>query len=128
MSQACLDCGACCAAFRVSFYWAETDAHPAGTVPHRLTTAVTPFLAAMRGSESAPPRCVALEGEVGQSVRCAIYAQRSTTCRDFEAGSERCHAARQKHGLAQLASSADQTAPPRFSAARQTARPAAAPD
>lgn len=102
MSQACLACGACCAAFRVSFYWAESDAHPAGTVPQHLTTPLTPHHVAMRGTEKHPIRCIALAGEVGQSASCGIYPLRSTTCRDFSAGDDHCAAARQKHGLAPL--------------------------
>lgn len=102
MSQACQTCGACCAAFRVSFYWSETDAHPSGTVPQALTTAISPFHVAMRGSERHPARCVALTGEVGAAVGCAIYPLRSSTCREFEAGSADCARARQIHGLAPL--------------------------
>ncbi len=99
MSQACLTCGACCAYFRVSFYWSETDAHPEGLVPQHLTTAINPYLVAMRGTESKPARCVALEGDIGGCVSCAIYAQRSSTCREFEAGDARCNQARLVHGL-----------------------------
>jgi len=99
MSQACLDCGACCATFRVSFYWAETSAHPQGTVPIDLTVPVNPHFVCMQGTETNPARCVALTGEVGDSVSCRIYSQRSSTCREFESGTEACNKARQKHGL-----------------------------
>ena len=102
MSQTCQDCGACCAYFRVSFYWTETDAHPEGTVPARLTTPVTPHLVAMRGTDTKNPRCVALDGEVGKSVSCTIYPLRSTSCHDCEAGSEKCNRARQHYGLPQI--------------------------
>ena len=33
----CQPCGACCAHFRVSFYWAEADDAPGGFVPAALT-------------------------------------------------------------------------------------------
>ena len=102
MSEACLSCGACCAAFRVSFYWAETDAHPQGTVPSHQTVAISPYHFAMRGTQQANPRCCALSGEIGQAVSCTIYRQRSTTCREFQAGDPRCHEARAKHGLPPL--------------------------
>jgi len=102
MSQACLTCGACCAYFRVSFYWSETDAHPDGSVPQHLTTPINPYLVAMSGTEVRPARCVALEGEVGRCVSCSIYARRSSTCREFEAGDERCNQARALHGLLPL--------------------------
>ena len=99
MSTHCQSCGACCASYRVSFYWAESDAHPDGSVPAELTTPISPYRIAMRGTESTPVRCVALTGRVGESVGCSIYAQRSSTCRDFTAGDDRCAEARQKHGL-----------------------------
>lgn len=99
MSQHCLSCGACCAAFRVSFYWAETDAHPSGTVPQALTQAVSPHHVCMQGTEKNPVHCIALEGEVGKQVSCNIYALRSSTCREFEAGTEECNRARAMHHL-----------------------------
>lgn len=119
MSHPCLSCGACCASFRVSFYWAETDAHPGGSVPETLTVPVTPHRVAMRGTELQPVRCIALQGSVGEDASCGIYAQRSTTCREFSFGDERCHDARNRHGLAALtpaelawADAAGPTAPP----------------
>ncbi len=102
MSQACLTCGACCATFRVSFYWAETDAHPQGAVPEHLTTAISPHYVAMQGVSQPQPRCVALAGNIGDQVSCNIYAQRSSTYRSFDAGDERCHQARMTHGLTPL--------------------------
>ncbi|ENJ4382725.1 YkgJ family cysteine cluster protein, partial [Salmonella enterica] len=36
----CMTCGACCAYFRVSFYWAEGD-DASGRVPASLTEPVT---------------------------------------------------------------------------------------
>ena len=101
-SDVCQDCGACCAHYRVSFYWGESDAHPGGTVPRHMTIPVTPHRIAMRGTESAPVRCTALEGEVGRKVGCAIYPLRSMTCRDFAAFSPECGKARGAHGLAPL--------------------------
>ena len=102
MSQICQACGACCAAFRVSFYWTETDAHPDGTVPADLTTPITPHLVAMRGTNTKPVRCIALNGEIGQSVSCTIYPLRSSSCHDCEAGSEKCNRARAYHGLSSI--------------------------
>jgi Fe-S-cluster containining protein len=98
----CQTCGACCAHFRVSFYWAESDAHPLGTVPQDLVVPITPHHIAMRGTEKKPARCVALGGTIGQSVGCTIYEKRSSTCREFEAGSEACLRARRTHGLHEL--------------------------
>lgn len=103
----CLTCGACCGFFRVSFYWGEC-ASAGGVVPDELTTQVSPTLAAMCGTESKPARCTALLGEIGQQVSCSIYAQRSSTCREFEAAwyegvpNDRCNDARAFHGLPPL--------------------------
>lgn len=60
----CMTCGACCAYFRVSFYWAEAS-DGGGTVPVDLTEPLTPFLRCMRGTNQKQSRCVALEGELG---------------------------------------------------------------
>ncbi len=109
MSEAnpCLTCGACCAYFRVSFYWGEC-ASAGGPVPDELVVQVTPTRVAMLGTESKPARCVKLEGEVGKGVSCSMYEQRSSTCREFEASwvegqpNEACDRARAAHGMAPL--------------------------
>ncbi|MDR6232692.1 YkgJ family cysteine cluster protein [Pseudomonas oryzihabitans] len=103
----CLSCGACCAYFRVSFYWGECQS-AGGLVPDNLTVAVTPHLVAMQGTEQKPARCAALLGEVGCGTRCTIYENRSSTCREFMAAWENgepnphCDAARAAHGLPPL--------------------------
>jgi Fe-S-cluster containining protein len=85
----CLSCGACCAHFRVSFYFGELDSQPGGWVPIALTRQINHFRAAMRGTESGAGRCAALGGEVGQpGVSCAIYTLRPSPCREFSAWEE----------------------------------------
>lgn len=76
----CLTCGACCAAFRVSFYWAESDEEIADSVPVDMTCQVAPLLCAMQGTDQPHPRCVALQGDVGVRVWCAIYERRPSVC------------------------------------------------
>ncbi len=100
-SSPCLACGACCAAFRVAFYWAEP-------VPAALTERLDPHRAVMRGTRADPVRCVALEGTVGQATRCAIYDDRPSPCRELapstpQAGNPQCDAARARYGLPPLA-------------------------
>ncbi len=95
----CQECGACCAAFRVSFYWTEADDGPGGTVPVAMTRAVSPHLRCMAGTEVQPVRGVALQGEVGRRVACGIYAQRSSTCRSVEPGDAQCLKARERWSL-----------------------------
>jgi Predicted Fe-S-cluster oxidoreductase len=110
MSRAnpCLSCGACCAYFRASFYWAEGDDATPGGVPVALTEKLTPHLRVMQGTDRRPPRCVALLGDIGSAVRCSIHPQRSSVCRDFvpswEDGSHnpRCDQARAVWGLSPL--------------------------
>ncbi|HOG48771.1 MAG TPA: YkgJ family cysteine cluster protein [Anaerolineae bacterium] len=110
----CLRCGACCAHYRVSFYWAEADEAQGGAVPPALTEELPPFRLCMQGTNCRQPRCAALLGEVGREVRCAIYAGRPSPCREFgviwrdgvlRSGPEelaRCNAARAAWGLPPL--------------------------
>ncbi|SHI20815.1 YkgJ family cysteine cluster protein [Pollutimonas bauzanensis] len=82
----CLSCGACCAHFRVSFYCGEIAGESGGTVPPELVTQVSPLRACMKGTEYGGRRCVALRGELGHDgIHCAIYEQRPTPCREFQA-------------------------------------------
>lgn len=109
MSEAnpCLTCGACCAFFRVSFFWGECQS-AGGSVPDELVVQINPHFVAMRGTEHKPARCHQLLGEVGCGVRCGMYEQRSSSCREFEASWEngvhnpRCDDARRAHGLPAL--------------------------
>lgn len=77
MHNPCLSCGACCAYYRVSFYWGEAMVN---AIPAELTVAVTPHRLAMRGTERTVPRCDALLGTIGECVNCAIYAARPSPC------------------------------------------------
>lgn len=105
-ANACLTCGACCTTFRVSFYWGEAAGAPGGYVPAELTEQVAPHLLCMQGTNSSQPRCVALQGEVGQAVSCRIYADRPSPCREFNANLDgqnpHCDKARARFGLASL--------------------------
>lgn len=92
----CIRCGACCAHFRVSFYWAEAAERG---LTESLYEPLTPLMACMRGTQNKTPRCVALEGEVGQAVRCAAYEQRTSPCRELQPGDDKCLRARAAHGL-----------------------------
>ncbi|CFR08482.1 ferredoxin [Yersinia frederiksenii] len=104
----CVNCGACCAYFRVSFYWAEAAQEGGGTVPNAMTEQVTPFISCMSGTNSKSPRCMALQGEVGQSVSCSIYGDRPPPCHEFTPSGEagvrnlHCDRARAHYGLPPL--------------------------
>lgn len=95
--QLCQSCGACCAYFRVSFYWAEAEQRG---LPPDAVAQVTPHLACMAGTDAVPPRCHALEGTVGQAVGCRLYEQRPWPCRELQPGDDKCNRARAAHGLA----------------------------
>ena len=103
----CTQCGACCAAFRVTFHYSELDSE-GGRVPAGLADAETASLYRLRGTDYARPRCAALIGVIGQSVQCGIYAEHPSPCREFGARAEMgvfeeaCHRARALHGLPAL--------------------------
>jgi Fe-S-cluster containining protein len=107
-SNPCLNCGACCSHYRISFYNGEMDSQPMGFVPSHMVSAVTPFIACMKGTESGGGRCSALTGKIGESIGCAIYNNRPTPCREFpvwmEDGSPNpaCQSLRAKIGIAPL--------------------------
>jgi uncharacterized protein len=104
----CLRCGACCASFRVAFYWAETQPPLQGGIPAALTSKLDPLRVAMLGTDQAQPRCIALIGEVGRDARCGEYERRPSPCRSLApawergAPSEQCDRARARHGLRPL--------------------------
>lgn len=109
----CQTCGACCAYYRVSFYWREAEEAVGGRhgpVPVELTEDRDEFHRTMRGTEHKHHvRCVALEGKVGGEVSCSIYTLRPSPCRDFQASFEdgehrpRCDEARARYDLPPLA-------------------------
>jgi Fe-S-cluster containining protein len=98
----CLDCGACCACFRVSFYWGEISPVSSPGVPDEFTEKLNHHRAVMLGTNQKNPYCIALQGRIGENVSCGIYEQRPSPCREFAAGSEGCSSARKKHGMAEL--------------------------
>lgn len=105
----CIRCGACCAYFRVAFHWSEAEPFLGGQVPTGLTVKLDPHRLAMQGTEGGKPmRCVALEGQIGAEVRCGVYDQRPSPCRellpDGQDGrpSEQCRKARAHFGLPPL--------------------------
>jgi uncharacterized protein len=106
----CQNCGACCAFFRVSFYWREAEKmdsdHP---VPAEYWLDATPQARVLKGTDGKHnPKCIALKGRIGEFVACEIYENRPTPCRNFQASyedgehNERCDQARAKHGLKPL--------------------------
>ena len=104
----CVQCGACCATYRVTLPRIELDTRPGGHVPAHLTEPYTPTTACMREHPDTPGRCIALAGEIGNHVSCTIYPNRPSACSEFAPfaaigqGDESCNEARRRHGLAPL--------------------------
>ncbi|MBM3133411.1 MAG: YkgJ family cysteine cluster protein [Chloroflexi bacterium] len=104
----CLECGACCAYYRASLYWAEADDATPGGVPVELTEPVGGLYRVMKGTDQRNPRCVALQGTIGKSAFCSIYSHRSCACREYlpswsdGKSHKRCDEARARWGLPPL--------------------------
>jgi len=107
MGNPCINCGACCASFRVVLPASETSDQPGGFVPVELTELLGNRQRVMRGTcGGLQKRCAALEGTVGLRVSCRVYDQRPSTCRNFRSGWESgvsgnasCDRARALYGL-----------------------------
>lgn len=103
----CMHCGACCAYFRVSFYWAELRAG-GGNVPDDMAEKLNDFMACMKGTNDKHPRCMNLKGEIGECVACSAYDNRPSPCREFQQSwedgfqNEACDKARAAYGLPPL--------------------------
>jgi uncharacterized protein len=108
MTHPCLSCGACCATYRVSMHWSETEPELGGCVPLELTERFGPHQRTMRGTWEKRPRCIALCGEIGIAASCDIYEARPNVCRELKMSwedgnpSPQCDKARIGHGLAPL--------------------------
>jgi uncharacterized protein len=92
----CLSCGACCAAYRVTFYWSE--ARQLG-LDETFTEKFNSWRLCMAGTRRESPRCRALQGEVGREVFCNVYSRRPSPCRELQQGDDKCNRARAKYGL-----------------------------
>ena len=96
----CMTCGACC------IYFPSVGVRPDEAVSPGdywdITTgegdaAILVDRYVRRDGETLA--CSCLEGQPGVNVTCRIYESRPKMCRDFEAGSDRCHAIRRSCGL-----------------------------
>jgi Fe-S-cluster containining protein len=91
----------------VSFRSAEALEHNYN-VPGEYTVNISKDMTALRFENPGKPRCLALQGKIGQSVGCKIYENRPSPCRNFKASFEngtkniRCDQARARMGLLEL--------------------------
>ncbi len=95
----CVVCGVCCLIPQVVAVSArEAERLPAYTEvvldAEHESVVVSRFIP--RSNDS---RCVNLVGTFGKEVGCTVYEDRPKCCRDFEAGSDRCHEYRRMYGL-----------------------------
>ncbi len=110
-SNPCLSCGACCALYRVTFLSSNRNPSQHENIPPQMLIKAPSGCTAMKGTYSAHPRCAALEGIIGISVKCLIYFKRPPPCRDFKISwedgieNERCDNARDFWKLSPLTSS-----------------------
>jgi Fe-S-cluster containining protein len=103
----CLTCGACCA----SPFGGEGYIQLSAEEEQRLGRRGLPVLEVVPDPEDRIVMlgtkwnaqgvrvCIALAGQVGAQVACAIYEGRPELCRQFEAGSPECHQARRAAGM-----------------------------
>lgn len=107
----CQKCGACCAYFRVTFYWREGEPseHNKAVPPDLWIDNGNSLFRTLKGTEiNHNPKCHALNGTIGVSAKCRVYENRPSPCRNFEASYEngqknpRCDEARKAHGLPHL--------------------------
>ena len=71
-------------------------------MPDDVVEPLTPVYSCMKGTNQKNPRCVMLTGEIGQQVSCSMYEQRSSSCKEVQAGDAQCTKARSAHGLIPL--------------------------
>lgn len=67
-----------------------------------MLESLSPMYSCMSGTNQKQPRCVALQGEIGQQMSCQVYEHRSSTCKEVEAGDAQCIKARRGLGLIPL--------------------------
>lgn len=109
----CRTCGACCTA--LPWWTSAPDGERSGAPVETYTfvnadpdTPEEACVLAERSIANRPPgralrvvggRCASLVGDVGLSVRCAIYERRPLECRGFPRGSIVCRIVRVRAGL-----------------------------
>lgn len=106
----CIGCGACCASYRVSFYWREAEASDTETpvLPETFDELAGSFRCMKGTSDKHHPKCISLLGKIGEDAHCGQYESRPSPCRNFIASYEsgqrniRCDEARMRHGLKPL--------------------------
>jgi len=96
----CLTCGLCCSSF-LTVHVHRDDPAPRESYWEINVEARKRELTVDRVLKREPEggRCISLNGELGKELSCKIYEDRPNLCREFETGSDKCHALRRISGL-----------------------------
>ncbi|MGH9948865.1 MAG: YkgJ family cysteine cluster protein, partial [Pyrinomonadaceae bacterium] len=95
----CVTCGACCA-FPMAVSITENEAARIGNYTEVVLDREYADVVVGRFIPRAEnDKCVNLDGKLGERIGCAIYEERPKCCREFDAGSDRCHEFRRIYGL-----------------------------
>lgn len=97
-SDLCQGCGACCAYSRDWPRFTTEDDDALALIPPEFVADDD------RGMRCHGERCAALDGVVGVSTSCTLYAVRPDVCRACEPGDEACRMARERFGMRPLPS------------------------
>jgi hypothetical protein len=96
----CVPCGACCGIAMVvniprghspgigNVWEVELEDSPSNVVTSRVI-----------GRDIATGNCSQLAGKIGERVGCECYECRPPVCREFDAGSDKCHEYRRMYGI-----------------------------
>ena len=106
----CATCGGCCAAF------GNVDTAPMNNISSEDSWEIVSngknadyIVDRFIKRKEADFSCTALDGTIGKKVSCHIYDDRPLTCRNFDAGSDRCHAVRRAYGIEPFLDSMEMT-------------------
>ncbi|EXA66354.1 hypothetical protein J504_1543 [Acinetobacter baumannii 348935] len=68
-------------------------------MPEHYTEPVTSVYSCMAGTNQKNPRCIALEGSIGEQVSCGMYELRSSSCKEVQIADAQCNKARMAHNM-----------------------------
>jgi len=94
----CLTCGACCT-FLFAVGVKPTDDAPPETIWNVTDESGEIIVDSYLKRDPETLFCAALETTADGKMPCGIYERRPQTCRNFEAGSDKCHALRRIYGF-----------------------------
>lgn len=96
----CTACGVCCA-FALMVPVTMADSERLSDIVEITFDSEHPDIAVDRvlSRSRENGHCINLQGNLGEEIGCRIYEDRPSVCREFEAGSDRCHEYRRIYGI-----------------------------